>query len=101
MVFVADDLAAWLTGVLADAGRKKLTALVLGTEQEKGAGQGGHGRGPAHAAELCPGDQAQAAQLAMVVSEVFSEPAPRAPLAGHVTVGGAGRGDRRAAGGAR
>jgi hypothetical protein len=29
MVFVTDDLAAWLTGVLADTGRKKLTTLVL------------------------------------------------------------------------
>ena len=26
VVFVADDLAAWLIGALADAGRKKLTA---------------------------------------------------------------------------
>jgi hypothetical protein len=35
MVFVADDLAAWLVGVLADAGRKKLAALVLGSDQER------------------------------------------------------------------
>jgi hypothetical protein len=35
MVFVADDLAAWLTGLLADAGRKKLTTLVRGTDQER------------------------------------------------------------------
>ena len=35
VVFVADDLAAWLIGLLADTGRKKLTTLVLGTEQER------------------------------------------------------------------
>ena len=35
MVFVADDLGAWLVGLLADAGRKKLTTLVLGSEQER------------------------------------------------------------------
>jgi hypothetical protein len=35
VVFVADDLGAWLVGLLADAGRKKLTALVLGNEQER------------------------------------------------------------------
>jgi hypothetical protein len=35
VVFVADDLAAWLIGLLADAGRKKLTALVFGTDQER------------------------------------------------------------------
>lgn len=36
-VFVADNLAAWLIGVLADVGRKKLTTLVLvlGSEQER------------------------------------------------------------------
>jgi hypothetical protein len=34
VVFVADDLAAWLIGGLADAGRKKLTRLVLGSDQE-------------------------------------------------------------------
>jgi hypothetical protein len=33
--FVADDLAAWPVGLLADAGRKKLTSLVLSTEQER------------------------------------------------------------------
>jgi hypothetical protein len=35
VVFVADDLGAWLVGLLADAGRKKLTALVLGGDQER------------------------------------------------------------------
>src|SRR5260370_21730752 len=35
MVFVADALGAWLTGLVADAGSKKLTALVLGTDQER------------------------------------------------------------------
>lgn len=35
MVFVADDLGAWLVGLLADAGRKKLTTLVLGADQEQ------------------------------------------------------------------
>jgi hypothetical protein len=35
MVFVADDLGAWLTGLLANAGRRKLTTFVLGTDQER------------------------------------------------------------------
>jgi hypothetical protein len=34
VVFVADALG-WLVGQLADAGRKKLTGLVLGGEQER------------------------------------------------------------------
>jgi hypothetical protein len=35
VVFVADDLGAWLIGLLADAGRKKLTTIVLGSDQER------------------------------------------------------------------
>jgi hypothetical protein len=35
VVFVADALGGWLVGQLADAGRKKLTELVLGSEQER------------------------------------------------------------------
>jgi hypothetical protein len=35
VVFAVDDFWAWLVEVLADAGRKKLTAPVLGTEQQR------------------------------------------------------------------
>ena len=35
MVFVADDLGAWLVALLAEAGRKKLTTLILGDEQTR------------------------------------------------------------------
>jgi hypothetical protein len=35
VVFVADALGGWLVGQLPDAGRKKLTELVLGSEQER------------------------------------------------------------------
>jgi len=34
-MFVADDLVAWLIGLLADAGFKKLTTLVRGTGQQR------------------------------------------------------------------
>jgi hypothetical protein len=47
VVFVADDLGAWLVGLLADAGRKKLTALVLGSDQQRAA-TSGHSRSPGH-----------------------------------------------------
>src|SRR4051794_4997770 len=39
VVFVADDLGAWLVGLLADAGRKKLTTWVLGSDQERAVRQ--------------------------------------------------------------
>ena len=40
MVFVADALGQWLVEQLADAGRKKLTELILGSEQERALRQG-------------------------------------------------------------
>jgi hypothetical protein len=56
MVFVAEDLAAWLIGVLADAGRKKLTSLVLGDEHERALGATATAAVRRTAAELFPGD---------------------------------------------
>jgi hypothetical protein len=35
VVFVVDDLLGWLVGLVADAGRKKLVTLVLGSDQER------------------------------------------------------------------
>jgi hypothetical protein len=70
-VFVADDLAAWLIGLLADAGRKKLTALVLGTGQERALRQAATTAVQLTAAQLgAEGNRAD--QLAMVISQVFS-----------------------------
>ena len=86
MVFVADDLTAWLIGLLADAGRKKLTTLVLGDEQERALRSAATAAVRRTAEELRPGDDEQAAQLAMVVSQVFGEPVPGAPLRGQATV---------------
>ena len=85
MVFVADDLAAWLIGLLADAGRKKLTRLVLGSDQERVLRQAATAAIESTAAELGPSGSDQA-QLAMVVSEVFRDPAPDAALVGRATL---------------
>lgn len=55
VVFVADDFVAWLIGALADAGRKKLVALILGSDRPRtGAAGRGHGRGPAHRCRAVP-----------------------------------------------
>ena len=35
MVWVADDLGAWLVGVLADRVRRRLATWALGTDQER------------------------------------------------------------------
>jgi tetratricopeptide (TPR) repeat protein len=78
MSFVADDLAAWLIGVLADAGRKKLLALALGTEQERALRQAATAAVWRVAGEVRPQGGAQAEELAIVVSEIFSDPVPDA-----------------------
>ena len=86
MVFVADNLGAWLVGLLADAGRKKLTALVLGSDQERALRQAATAAVQDTAEEMSPSGSEQAGQLAMVISEVFREPMPAARLAGPVTL---------------
>lgn len=86
MPFVADDLGAWLIGLLADASRKKLTELVLGTEQERALRSAATVAIQLTAHELRPGDVEQAGQLAMVTDQVFADPLLEAPLVGDGTM---------------
>ena len=79
-------LRAWLVGLLADAGRKKLTTLVLGDEQERALRQAATAAVQDTADEMSPSDGQRAGQIAMVISEVFRAPVPDAPLAGAVTL---------------
>jgi tetratricopeptide (TPR) repeat protein len=86
VVFVADDLNAWLITLLADAGRRKLAELVLGTDQERALRSAGTTAVRLTAAELLPDDDERAGQLAMVISEVFGQPVASAPLTGPGTL---------------
>jgi hypothetical protein len=79
VVFVADALGGWLVGQLADAGRKKLTELVLGSEQERALRRAADAAVWATAEEMSPAGGEQAGQAAMVISEVFRDPVPEAP----------------------
>lgn len=73
VVFVADDLVSWLIGMLADTGRKKLANLIHGTDQERELRAAATAAIERTAAELSPGDDERAAELAMVVDHVFRE----------------------------
>ena len=86
VVFVADDLAAWLVGLLADVGRRRLTRLVLGSDQERALRQAATVAIESTAAGLVPSGGGRAGELAMVVSEVFREPLAGAALAGQATL---------------
>lgn len=81
MVFVADALGAWLVGLLADAGRRRLTDWVLGSGQERALRQAATVAVRLTAAELHPEGGELAEQLAMVIGQVFSEPVPGVMLA--------------------
>jgi len=56
VVFVADDLGGWLVGLLADAGRRRLVASVLGTDQERALRQAAAAAVQRTAAGLCAAD---------------------------------------------
>jgi tetratricopeptide (TPR) repeat protein len=86
MPFVADDLGAWLVALLADAGRKKLTKLVLGTDQERALRSAATAAVWLTARELRPDGDERAEELAMVVSEVFGEPVSEVLPGGQETV---------------
>src|SRR5512135_601498 len=86
MPFVADELGAWLVGLLADAGRNKLTVLVLGTKQERAIRGAASTAVEMMAQELRPEGGERAEQLAMVVDQVFSDPMPDASLGEHATM---------------
>ena len=87
MVFFADDLAAWLIGALADAGRKKLTAIVLGTDQERALRSAATAAVQRAAGELRPDDAERAEKLARLVNRAFIKAlVPGAPMAGYATL---------------
>ncbi|MGI8450302.1 MAG: hypothetical protein ACR2MP_24630 [Streptosporangiaceae bacterium] len=86
MSFVADDLAAWLVSLLADTGRKRLAAWLLGDEQERALRQAATAAVQDAADDLCAGDEQRSRHQAMVISQVFGVVVPDAPLRDHRTL---------------
>ena len=83
MAFVADDLAAWLVGLLADAGRRWLITWVLGRDEERELRSAATAAVQRTATELRPEGGERAEELAMVVSQVFSAPVLDVAFTGH------------------
>jgi len=86
VVFIADDLAAWLIFISAEGGRKKLTNLILGDDQQRALRPAATEALRLTAAELCPGDAKRAEELAIMIDPLFKTPVPGAPLGEQATV---------------
>ena len=84
VVFVAEALGGWLVEQLADAGRRKLTELILGSEQERALRGAADAAVWATAEEVSSSGGESAEQVAMVINEVFSDRAPAPPPTGSV-----------------
>jgi hypothetical protein len=84
VVFVVDAFGVWLVEQLADAGRKKLTELILGDEHDRALRQAANAAIRATAAEVSPLDGRRAEQAVIVIGQVFNEPVPDAPRPGPV-----------------
>ena len=76
MAMIADDLAAWLVALVADAGRKKLTEILLGGPQERALRTICDAAIRRTAADLCPAGGEAAEELVRVIGEVFRAPEP-------------------------
>jgi hypothetical protein len=86
VVFVADDLMAWLVGKLADAGSKRLITWAFGSDQERELRRAATAAVQRTADELRPEGGERTEELAMVVSQVFRKPLADVPQAGQATL---------------
>jgi tetratricopeptide (TPR) repeat protein len=92
MVFIAEAFGGWLVSQVADAGRRRLSEWLLGTDQERALQQAATAAIQGTARELRPGhrradDMRGADHLARVIDQVFQRtPTPMESLPGHATL---------------
>ena len=106
MVFIADDLGAWLVALVADAARKRLITWVLGSDQERALRQAANAAVQQTLDEFSPaGDKQRARQLTTAIKKALEQPELAAPRTGQMTATTrrniAPRGRTRGLGGAR
>jgi hypothetical protein len=92
MVFVAEAFAGWLVGQMADATRKRMGILLLGSDQERALQQAATAAFQATARQLRPepmaaDDRQGAEHLARVINQIFQQPlAPEESQTEHPTL---------------
>jgi hypothetical protein len=86
LVFIADDLGAWLVAALAEAGRNRLVTWARGSDQERALRQAADAAVQACAVAAIPAGSDGAEQLALVIGEVFSAAVPDARMDGCATL---------------
>jgi hypothetical protein len=92
MVFVAEAFAGWLVGQVADASRKRMGILLLGSDQERALQEAATAAIRATAQQLRLGPEAAddsqgAKHLARVIDQVFQQPqAVEESLTAHPTL---------------
>jgi hypothetical protein len=84
VVFAVGAFGAWLVEQVADAGRKKLTELIFGDEQDRALRQAAAAAIWATVYEFSLPDSESAGQAAMVIDQVFTDPQPDIIRAGPV-----------------
>jgi tetratricopeptide (TPR) repeat protein len=84
--FIADDLGAWLIGLMADAGWKWAKTLVLGTDQQRALRSAAAAAIQLTATEVHADNEESAQHLARVIDQVFHESVPSATAAGETTL---------------
>jgi hypothetical protein len=81
MDFVTGVFATWLLEQLADVGRSRLANFLLGDEQERALRLAAATAIHLTAKDFWPSDETKAEELALVVDQVFTDPAHGVPSA--------------------
>src|SRR5712691_10342627 len=86
MEFVTGFFATWLLKQLADAGRSRLTRLLLGDERVRALRTAANTAIRLTIEDFCPGGGPRAEQMAMVINQVLGDSVQVVPTTTHATL---------------